>query len=75
MMCSGVSFRCTLSVVSQTMKMSKVVLFTHTHTHTYTHICIHQTDAGDAGDTRDAEDATDARDAGDATPDEVCVLG
>ena len=26
MMCSGVSLRCTLSVVSQTMKMSKVVL-------------------------------------------------
>ena len=26
MMCSGVSLRCTVSVVSQTMKMSKVVL-------------------------------------------------
>ena len=26
MMCSGVSLRCTLSVVSETMKMSKVVL-------------------------------------------------
>ena len=26
MMCTGVSLRCTVSVVSQTMKMSKVVL-------------------------------------------------
>ena len=26
MMCSGVSLRCTVSVVSQTIKMSKVVL-------------------------------------------------
>ena len=26
MMCSGVSLRCTVSVVSETMKMSKVVL-------------------------------------------------
>ena len=26
MMCSGVSLRCTLSVVPETMKMSKVVL-------------------------------------------------